>query len=513
MTSVRFENRDFTDYVPRHWETVAVQKFTNTVFGRAKKAKIVATGSRDELWEFAEMLRNPVYILDDRRKKDIWWGFVNRATIYDGGPPFSISLDNMANRIAIMYSYQNQRFTTAWAQNAESDAEFGQKEMRLTAREKSEAMAQQMRATELENRKYPMLEPAFRSRSKKVQAVLGCVGWMKSLGWQYYDQDEGNEVYEDFGVGEREIGEDDRPTAAQGFKITSAAGWNAYAIWLRVRKVGAPADNFQVALWDDNAGLPNAEIEACAVLAGGSITESYVWYQFILDSEQALALATQYWIHVSRSAGVDADNFYMIDANRDQGYANGNLFIKPAGAWYDKKMDALFRVVGEEATTAQITDIVSDAGEFFLGTDIINASGVNSTMYRAGDQTALYEINELLKTGTTNSRRLLAEVTKVRNLRVYEEPARYAADYSMLRDGTILDENDNIIPPQDCPVGVWMSLKEYIPATVDASRLIQSSPIFVEEAEYDAVRDEYRILKTRSGVSAAESLTRQIKLG
>jgi hypothetical protein len=203
----------------------------------------------------------------------------------------------------------------------------------------------------------------------------------------------------------------------------------------------------------------------------------------------------------------------MIDTNKDQGYPNGNLFIKPAGAWYDKNMDALFRVVGEEATTAQIVDIVSDAGEFFLGTDIIDASGVNSTMFREGDQTALYEIMELLKAGTTNNRRLLAEVTKVRNLRVYEEPAMDESNYSLLRDGTIEDENGNIVPPQDCPVGVWMTMKEYVPSTVNASRLIKPESIFVEEAKYDAVRDEYRILKTRSGVSAAESLTQQIKLG
>ncbi len=514
--SVRFENRDFTAYAQKHWETLTVDKFVNQAMGRAKKATIIARGSQRDLWEFMRTLRCPVYLLDESRAKNVWWGFANRVTIFEpGAPPFSASLHNMANRIAVAYSYQNKRFTTSWEQNTESDAEFGQKDLLLSQREKSATMAAQFRSTELENRKYPLMDPAFTSRTKKFEAKIYLKGWMDTLDWRYYAQDEGNIIYEEIGAGEREIGEDDRPKAAQGFQLNSAAGWTITSIWLRVKKVGTPADNFQVALYDDNATTPNASQSATPNLAGGSITTAYVWYEFILDTPFAASTGTLYWIHIQRSGAVDSSNFYMIDTNGEQGYADGNLYIQRSSdsSWYNKNMDALFRVVGEEATTAQIIDIVSTAGEFFIDTDIIDASGVNSTMFRAGDQTALYEILELLKTGTTNNRRLLAEVTETRVLKVFEEPARNASNYSLFRDGTITDENDNILPPQDCPVGVWMSLKDFIPSTVDASRLIQPSPIFVEEAVYDAIRDEYRITKARSGVSAAESLTKVIDVG
>ena len=512
--TVHFENRDFTKYAPRHWDSLRVDNYVNTVFGRSKKVKVTATGSKDDLPEFLQMMRNPIYIFDEERAKNVWWGYLNRATVFGDGFPQSVSMDNMANRIAVAYTYQFNRFTTAFSANAESVTEFGKKELLLMAREKSTAMAEQIRATELASRKYPILEPAFKSRrGNKLLAVLNGKGWMKSLSWQYYDQDEGNVSYEDFGSGEREIGEDDRPIAAQAFKLGSAAGWTITALWLRVRKIGTPADNFQVSLFDSSSSVPNVSLTGTPNLTGANITTSYVWYEFILDTPFAASTATEYWIHVKRSGAVDSSNFYMIDANKDQGYADGNLFIKPSGAWYDKKMDALFRVVGEEATTAQIIDIVTDAGEFFLGTDIINASGVNSTMFRAGDQTALYEIIELLKTGTTNNRRLLAEVTDVRNLRVFEEPAKDQKNYSLDNDDVIRDENDNIVPPQECPVGIWMTFKDFIPATVNTSKLIDGSTIFVEEAMYDALRDQYRILKTRSGVSAAESLTQQISIG
>ncbi|KKK84268.1 hypothetical protein LCGC14_2785070, partial [marine sediment metagenome] len=412
-------------------------------------------------------------------------------TIYEpGAPPFSASLHNMANRIAVAYSYQNKRFTTSWEQNTESDAEFGQKDLLLSQREKSATMAAQFRSTELDNRKYPLMDPAFTSRTKKFEAKVYLKGWMDTLDWRYYSQDEGNIIYEEIGAGEREIGEDDRPKAAQGFQLNSAAGWTITSIWLRVKKVGTPADNFQVALYDDNATTPNASQSATPNLAGGSITTSYVWYEFILDTPFAASTGTLYWIHIQRSGAVDSSNFYMIDTNGEQGYADGNLYIQRSSdsSWYNKNMDALFRVVGEEATTAQIIDIVSTAGEFFIDTDIIDASGVSSGTFRAGDQTALYEILELLKTGTTNSRRLLAEVTNIRKLRVYEEPAKNSANWTMNKKREMWDEYGVKVLPQDCPVGMWVQLIDFIPSTANISKLADPSPIFIDEAEYDVLK-------------------------
>lgn len=513
--SVRFENRDFEPYPHEHWESLEVVKYSKAAIGGSKKAVINAFGSREDIWEFVEMLRCPVYIMDTQRAMDAWVGYINRVTIYDEGVSWSVSLDQMANKIAIAYSYNFQRFTTAWASNTESQSLYGVKELLLTAREKSTSTAETLRNKELSKRKYPPVEPAFGKRKEsRLRARIDAKGWFNTLGWKYYSQDEGSETYEDFGQGQREIGEDDRPTAAQGFQLSSASGWTATSIWLRVKKVGAPADNFQVALWnDDGGGLPNAQIEACEVLAGGNITTSYAWYEFALDSAQALALATQYWIHASRSGGVDADNYYMIDANTGQGYANGNLFIKPAGAWYDKNMDALFRVVGESDIADQITSIVTDS-EFLEGTYFrLGESGVDSKTFRAGDQTALYEMRELLKIGRGSNFRYVAHVTSERLLEVdTEDSTGDILPWSMDKKGTIRNRYGMIIPPQNCTVARWLNMIDFIPSTTNISKLVNPSPLYVEEAEYDTVRG-YRIMKTRAGVSAAESLTRGISIG
>jgi hypothetical protein len=516
MITAHFEHRDFTPYEREHWTKLIPVKYSQSVFGGSKRAVIRAEGARADLWEFVEMLRCPVYLKDQSRAKNVWWGYVNKVTIHEASYSVSVSLDDMANRIAIAYTYQNERFTTAWAQDTDSDSEYGQKDLLLTAREKSEAMALQFRSTELENRKYPVPSLSLNGKSRDDLLVqLDCEGWMSTLDWQYYAEDEGNEIYEDFGQGEREIGEDDRPNAAQGFQLSSAGGWTANTIWLRVRKIGSPTDNFLVALYSDSGTAPNAELSGTDDIAGTALTDQYDWYEFTLDTPQALSISTLYWIHCSRSTGIDASNFYMIDANKDQGYANGNLYIQKTSdsSWYDKKMDALFRVVGEEATTTQITNIITAAGEFFLGTTIEDVSGVNSTQYRAGDQTALYEVLELLKAGTTNSRRLLAEVTEIRKLRVFEEPPKYEGDYTLSINGEIRDANDNKVPPSECVVGVWMKLKDFIPSTANISKLANPSPVFVEESEYDVINERYSIKKTRSSVSAAGSLAQGIGIG
>ncbi len=65
---------------------------------------------------------------------------------------------------------------------------------------------------------------------------------------------------------------------------------------------------------------------------------------------------------------------------------------------------------------------MASCGEFLQGVIIENASGITTNPYKNGDSTALYELESLLLTGTSNSRRLLCEVTQNRYLRIYEEP-------------------------------------------------------------------------------------------
>jgi len=498
MITVSFENRDFSPYIPEHWETLEVGRYSKNAVGGCKRATLTATGSPENMWEFVEMLRCPVYLFDTERAERVWWGLIH-----------GVSVD-----------------------------------------------------------------------TKNKRASIDCRGWWHTLDWQYLVQAKGLENYEELGSHYgREIAEDSRPTAAQSFQLDSSDAWAASSIWLRVQSVGTRADNFQVDLWDDSGDTPNATLTlGVTAIAWADMPTSPTWTEFVLTQEVTLQPATTYWIHISASAAADQKNYYIVGGNENQGYANGKCLLWDGSDWDEEWPDDLsFRVVGEAETTTQISDAIGLAGQFFLGTNIDDSSGISSEQYRDGDATTLYEIKKLLEVGTTNDRRMLANVTDTRILEVYEEPPRGEADYYMVADvvygvdldsmannltiaytykhdrldtayslntesstefgtkdlqitareisGTqatqlrdtelakrkypvpsiriaggdveIFDENDKPVPLSDCPVAVWVRLKDVIPGSANTSRLSEPSIFFVEEAEYNPSNNTYRIMKTR----------------
>lgn len=93
---------------------------------------------------------------------------------------------------------------------------------------------------------------------------------------------------------------------------------------LRIKKVGTPADNFQVTIYADNgSNQPNlgSALSTTATLAGGSITTSFVEYTFTLTESATNSLLlspdTKYHIVCSRSGAADAANYFQLDAYAD----------------------------------------------------------------------------------------------------------------------------------------------------------------------------------------------------
>lgn len=497
--SAQFYNRDFTERAVSPWRSVDVLRHSWAAQGGPKRARLQAIGDDIALWEFIEMLRCPVVISDSERAVPVWWGFIEEVTIISGGSKITASLPGMANSIAVAHSTGTERFTTTYATNSDSVAEYGQKDLLLNARDVTDDQAQDYRDTTLERRKYPPVSIPLKAIGGQSYAEIECRGWDDTLEWRYYATAAGKEAYEDsdswYG---REIGEDTRPMAAQSFINSSGANWDANAVWLRVHKAGAPVDNFLVALYSDVAGEPGASL-ATATLAGADVNEYSEWTEFVLSVDVTLVAGITYWIRITRSGAMDAVNFYVVDGNASEGYVNGELKLWDGSAWvtWGLPCDLNFRVIGAQETTTQISTAVSSVGEFIVATDIDDASGVYKNQYRDGDSTALFEIIELLNIGTTNSRRLLMRVLKNYHLRIYEEPAPFESDYSLGADNVILDQFGAIVSPSTCPVGVWMRYENVIPSSVNTSRLMNAGYAFVEEAEYTADDNHYQITRTR----------------
>ena len=355
----------------------------------------------------------------------------------------------------------------------------------------------------LQAHKYPTPTIHFNPGGRQERALIICRGWLDTLDWRYWANAAGLEKYEHLGSEVREIGEDDRPIFAQSFQLSSSSGWTATTIWIRLYKVGSPTDNLVVSLKSDSAGDPGTTLASKAI-AGADVGSRMAWTEFELSSPVALSTGTTYWIHVARSGSISLSNYFVIGLNIENGYENGSpeYYNTNLSKWVsaEHKGEMNFRVLGNLSTTTQIEQLISGIGAFFNGTEIVNVSGVNTQPYRDGDRRGLYELRKYLETGTTNDRRLLCEVTRGRVLRVFEEPARPAVSTSAYRlsgRGRLFSPKGREAEPSDCTVGVWANLADVVPASVDLSRISDPSLFFIEEAEYDAELDRYRIVRTR----------------
>jgi hypothetical protein len=317
-----------------------VKRYSHAAIGGPLTATITVNGDELDLWGLIERIRCPIEIYSDQGEC-VWWGYIADVALDLNNISVGISVDSMFNYIAVAYSElaagvegTGARATTAWAGNADSNAEYGYRELLQTTSGATSGYAVAARDMLLSQKMLPVPTITWQAGSGSGQATLTCRGWFDTLDWRYY------------------------------------ANANSTAV--------------------DNA--------------------------------------------------------------------------------------------------AQVTAITTAKGQFFTSIDQDVTAGISTSEYRDGDATALYEIGELLKLGTSNSRRMLATVDKTRRLRIYEEPTS-ASPFFLLKDGSLNNPFDVPIRKELCSVAIWAKLKDVIPLTVDVSKFIDPTLIFIEENEYDVQRD------------------------
>ena len=190
-------------YTPQRWSSVKV--------GGPDTAEITVSGPLDILHEALRMLGDRVRIYNEEGSI-VWHGYVHEAEINYGATVVRVSLEAMANRIAVVYTDaradgSSERKTTAWAEDAESIAYFGIKELRPSF-EGSDEEAEAFRDAELRDRAWPVPQVRSTGGAVSVQGsgILFCRGSWHRLSWQYWQNLAGQEEYTDDGPGEVTIG-------------------------------------------------------------------------------------------------------------------------------------------------------------------------------------------------------------------------------------------------------------------------------------------------------------------
>jgi len=488
-----FQNRAFAPLIGPNVR-YKVDAMSWAAIGGCKEARLAARGDPLALWELAEMLRCPIAIQDEYGNIP-WWGYVSEAKIPVGPFEFGITLDSMSNSVQVAYSLLETgakakiKRSTSFAEDAESTAEYGTRQIISSQGDLSDAAALARRDTILAARRWP--QGVFsQAGGGGGEASLNCRGWWDTLGWQYASVDLiVGASYLATSTTVQAMGDASaREKVMQQF-TTGSAGGSAIRAEIYANKVGAPTDNLTVGVYAlDGSGNPTGAALASGTIAGANLLTSQAWVTVAFSAGATLAGSTQYGLQVSRSGGADGGNYYQISVNTALGYSGGAFKIYNGASWAARSPDADMPFVvymdNNVEVTAQITDLATDYGEFITAIDVEAASVVSLPSYLNGETTALQEISKLLLAGGINGRRLLADVDTKRRLKIHEETGSASVEYKLSRKNVIQRGSEIPLLPYMPPVGEWVRLVDVIPANVDLTKLSNPTLQFIEGATW-----------------------------
>ena len=174
--------------VPTHWGAAAT--------GGPEYAILEVYGPEAALWNCLEWLRYGVEI-GNGQGQSVWWGYVESLSLDTPSVSVSLSLENLSNSVKVEYG----EGSTGYSEDAASIAEFGRKQRVLSVDPVLSNSVAQRQSAELASSQQPRPVQDIR-RNEQAKVTLRCVGWLKTLGWQYYSRADGLTEY--VGTGSRE---------------------------------------------------------------------------------------------------------------------------------------------------------------------------------------------------------------------------------------------------------------------------------------------------------------------
>lgn len=145
-----------------------------------------------------QMLGNRVAVFVDNPAEPIWEGFINRITFEYGPVVYTVSLDEMANRVRVTWNNPDatppQR-VSADADDTDSQAQYGIKTMILDGNvnytvDGSGRHPRVLRDTQLSLRAWPLASAAYRGGASQTPRLrIEMRGFYATLDWSVYRED------------------------------------------------------------------------------------------------------------------------------------------------------------------------------------------------------------------------------------------------------------------------------------------------------------------------------------
>lgn len=469
--SVRFEARDFSRPISPGACVLRVERLEWREEGGPFSGQVRVDGELPALNNLAQLLRCPVSVCD-AGGSPAWWGFVNSLGLHLDGVVYRLSLDGLANRVAVRWSDEDPyleeaqssyQYQTAWEDDLPSQRQFGIKEMVFSIGEGRLAEALAARKTHLNARRLPHADSRPEGgEGRPPYGVLHLQGWYATLGWRMWNEPRGfvGNIARgglDFAWGHSSSFQ----RVKQSFYSGAGGGWEASDVWLRTCRVGTPSDNLLVELCDDSGGAPGT-LRASWSVAGASLSmESGSWLRLAFPTPFTLAGSTYYVLQLRRSGAASATDYFKTRVEEDA-LIDGAFASYNGSTWVARtpNADMVLAAFGQEESTRQVANICAPgaAGQFLSGVRVRDASGLKTRLFRPGKLDALEEVHGLLLNGSASGERLVARVTSERVLVVEKRPAPQNPQLRILPGGEVAQLNGRRLLPHENPVGKWALL-------------------------------------------------------
>ena len=462
--TVTLQSRDFSRVILNDLEAKPI-RFSWSCYGGPNDALIHLNGDLKRLIETTALLRSPIKIYGPSGVA-AWWGYVDKVTIHLSGTRFSISLDDLFNRVKVSYTFSSPDhqlaaiYETAFAEDPVSKSEYGTKEKVLYYTNIDDDFALATRDTFLELHSFPHSQLDTRIQSKNIYVSLHCSGWFQTLGWKYYTNSDGFYANYGPGPGVHPYSKTSYELVAQSFRPNISVVLKH--IYFRVNKVGAPGTDPSARLYSDVGNTPSAVLATTASIARASIpTLGFPWFCFTFATPYTLTAATKYWL-VARSGAVNAANYYQL--RTDETSENASNFKKAmyydGAAWANVPnvsapgnfVNLYYRAVCVSDLGTQLNTIATAANQFFNHIWTFT-TGTTISPYVQDDIRALDQIKKLMNIGTSNDHLILAKVSEDRNLTFYEQPSQDTPSAFLTNSGIFYTQQGVLLEAWRPPVG------------------------------------------------------------
>lgn len=271
----------------------------------------------------------------------VWWGIIVEASAVADGMEYGLTLDGMANRVAVIYASNNTAALTAWVEDTRSTDLYGDIELIHSLGNATPAQAEAAAASILAAKAWPRRLVRVATGSNGTGRLL-CVGKYTTMGWRYYANSIGRVVFEGEKEGEAILG--------WGFQSSQYVGFHA--------KVGR--------ICQLSCAMTGLRVDDKIVVSGSASNNG----TFTVTEEPGVLVPVTYY----NAAGVYFEVTDDIKDTNDQldRFTAGEMFrvensSSNNGFWF-------WRTVGPEACTVRPNTIANEGPEG-VGGDVLLTQG------------------------------------------------------------------------------------------------------------------------------------------